>query len=77
MLECTLTGHSEVIGQLVLDFPLIREALACRGHRAGQTESTAHVEPRVERCRASSLSAVPADQRRLIVISGGSPVELS
>lgn len=77
VLECTLTGHAEVIGQLVLDFSLVREALACRGHRAGQTESTAHVEPRIERCRASSLSAVPANQRRLVVISGGSPVELS
>lgn len=77
LLECTLTGHAEVIGQLVLDFSLVREALACRGHRAGQTESTAHVEPRIERCRASSLSAVPANQRRLVVISGGSPVELS
>jgi hypothetical protein len=77
VLECTLMGHAEVIGQFVLDFPLIREALACRGHRAGQTESTAHVEPRIERCRASSLSAVPANQRRLVVISGGSPVELS
>lgn len=77
VLECTLTGHAEAIGQLVLDFSLVREALACRGHRAGQTESTAHVEPRIERCRASSLSAVPANQRRLVVISGGSPVELS
>lgn len=77
VLECTLTGHAEVIGQLVLDFSLVREALACRGRRAGQTESTAHVEPRIERCRASSLSAVPAIQRRLVVISGGSPVELN
>lgn len=77
LLECTLTGHAEVIGQLVLDFSLVREALAFRGRRAGQTESTAHVEPRIERCRASSLSAVPANQRRLVVISGGSPVELS
>lgn len=77
VLECALTGRAEVIGQLVLDFPLLREALACRGHRAGQTESTAHVEPRIERCRASSLAAIPAIQRKLVVISGGSPVELS
>lgn len=77
VLECTLTGHADVIGQLVLDFSLVREALACRGRRAGQTESTAHVEPRIERCRASSLSAVPANQRRFVVISGASPVELS
>lgn len=77
LLECTRTGSSEVIGQLVLDFPLIREALACRGNRAGQTESTAHIEPRVERCRASSLDAVSFDQRRLVVVSGGSLTELN
>lgn len=77
VIECTFTGHAEVIGQLVLDFSLVREALACRGSRPGQTESTAHVEPRIERCRASSLSAVPDNQRRLVVISGGSTVELS
>ena len=77
LLECTLAGEIEVIGQLVLDFPLVREALACRGHRAGQTESSAHVEPRIERCRASSLAKVPDNQRTLAVISGGSLMELS
>lgn len=77
VLECTLTGKIDVIGQLVLDFPLIREALACRGRQAGQTESTVRVEPRIERCRASSLGAVPANQRRLVVISGGRPMELT
>lgn len=75
-LECTLTGNAEIIGQLVLDFALIREALACRGHQAGQTESTSHIEPRIERCRASSLAAVPVTQRRRVVISGSNLMEL-
>lgn len=77
MLECTLVGEAEVIGQLVLDFPLVREALACRGHKSGQTESSAHVEPRIERCRASSLAKVPDNQRALAVMSSGSLVELN
>ena len=76
IVECVLTGHSEAIGQLVLDFPLLREALACRGHRAGQTESTAHIEPRIERCRAACLAAIPDSQHRLVVASGGKLVEL-
>lgn len=76
MLECTITGHGEAIGQLLLDFPLLREALACTGTRAGRTEATAHVEPRVERCRASSLSRVSAAQVGLVVVSGGSIMEL-
>lgn len=76
MLECMLTGEAEVIGQLVLDFQLIREALACREQRAGQTESSAHVEPRVERCRASSLARVPDSQRILGVMSAGKLMEL-
>ena len=77
VLECILIGQSTPIGQLVLDFPLLREALACRGPRAGQTESTAHVEPRIERCRAGCLAAIPSSQRKLVVVSGGIPVELS
>jgi hypothetical protein len=76
LLECTLAGETEIIGQLVLDFQLIREALACRDQRAGQTESTAYVEPRVERCRASSLDRVPGSDRTLVVMSAGKLMEL-
>lgn len=76
MLECNLAGETEVIGQLVLDFQLVREALACRDQRAGQTESSAHVDPRIERCRASSLAKVPDTQRLLGVMSAGQLMEL-
>lgn len=76
LLECGLAGETEVIGQLVLDFQLVREALACREQRAGQTESSAYVEPRVERCRASSLARVPDSQRTLGVMSAGKLMEL-
>lgn len=76
LLECSLAGESEVIGELVLDFQLVREALACRDRRAGQTESSTHVEPRVERCRASSLAKVPDSQRRLGVMTAGRLMEL-
>lgn len=77
LLECTLAGDAQVIGQLVLDFHLVREALACQGERTGQTESSAHVEPRVERCRASSLAKVPDNQRALAVMSAGQLMELN
>ncbi len=76
MVDCLLAGHNDAIGQLVLDFPLLREALACRGHRSGQTESTAHIEPRIERCRAACLAAIPAPQHQLVVASGGKLLEL-
>lgn len=76
MLECSLAGEAEVIGELVLDFQLVRETLACRDQRAGQTESSAHVDPRIERCRASSLAKVPGNQRLLGVMSGGQLMEL-
>ena len=76
LLECGLAGETEVIGQLVLDFQLIREALACREQRAGQTESSVYAEPRVERCRASSLARVPDSDRTLGVMSAGKLMEL-
>lgn len=77
LLECTLAGSAIVVGQLVLDFPLLREALACRDGRAGQTEATAFVEPRIERCRAATLQAMPGTFRRLVALSGGEQVELN
>jgi hypothetical protein len=77
LLECVQAGTSAIVGQLLLDFALIREARACRGARAGQTESSAFVEPRIERCRASSLEAIPVENRSLIAISGGHRAELN
>jgi hypothetical protein len=76
LLECIHAGTANVLGQLVLDFPLLREALACHGGRAGQTESTPYLEPRIERCRASTLEAMPDTSRHLVAISGADEVEL-
>lgn len=77
LLECVQAGTQRVIGQLALDFSLLREALASRGNVAGQTESTSYVEPRIERCRASSLEVVPVEERSLVLVSGGRLEELS
>jgi hypothetical protein len=46
------------IGEIELDFALIRAALACGSQRLGVTEQAARVSPRVERFRAKRL--VPA-----------------
>lgn len=46
------------VGEIALDFALIRSALACASQRLGVTEQAARVSPRVERFRAKRL--VPA-----------------
>lgn len=75
--ECYLAGQEKIIGRLLLDFALMREALACQGGRAGQTESTAFVEPRIERFRAAVVQSLPPTMRQLVVLSGTDRVELS
>lgn len=77
VLECRLAGSISVVGQMALDFPMLREALCCRVDRPGQTESSAFVEPRMERCRAASLESVPQNYRRLVAVSGAHRAELS
>jgi hypothetical protein len=77
VLECCLAGRGKVVGRLLLDFALMREALACRAGRVGQTESTAFVEPRVERFRAAVVQALPPTVRQLVAISGAHRVDLS
>lgn len=70
LLECMRVGQEKPLGQLVLDFAFLREALAAREGVAGYTELTAQVAPRIERCRASSLEAAGEGAERLVVISG-------
>lgn len=43
------------VGEIELDFALIRTAQACAGQRLGVTEQAARVSPRVERFRAKRL----------------------
>ncbi|MEJ6021354.1 hypothetical protein [Ramlibacter sp. PS4R-6] len=76
VIECFLAGTNTVVGQLTLDFALVRETLACQEERAGQTESTAFVEARLERCRAASLDALPEAHARLVGLLGAAHVEL-
>lgn len=44
-----------VVGEIELDFALIRTALSCANQRLGVTEQAARVSPRVERFRAKRL----------------------
>lgn len=77
LVECTLTGVSRAVGQLLLDFHVLREALTFKGGASGQTESTSYLEPRIERCRAAALERLPETARRLVVLAGQAPVEIS
>lgn len=70
LLESMRVGREAPLGQLVLDFALLREALAAKEGIAGHTELTTQVAPRLERCRASSLEAAGDDAQMLVVISG-------
>jgi hypothetical protein len=76
-LELLLAGGNEVVGDLILDFPLLREALSWQPAQIGQTEATTYVEPRLERCRSACLRQLPATERRLVAILNGSTQELA
>jgi hypothetical protein len=77
ILECHLVGQARTVGELTVDLPLVREALAWSSGRPGQTDVSAFIEPRLERCRASSVASLSPTQRRLIAITASGPVELS
>lgn len=59
MLEIRKDGNT--VGKMVLDFPLVREALACMDDRAGVTDLVDMTAPRLERIRSSRLKS-----RRLV-----------
>ena len=57
VLKITRIGNQGgIVAETVLDFHLLREALAQR-HGSGFTESLAFIEPRIERIRASLLTS--------------------
>lgn len=76
LLECTLAGSDTVLGQLLLDFLMVREALASKGGSA-QTDATAFIEPRLERCRSSTINQLSSTQRSLASLSSGGLEEIS
>ena len=65
-----------VHNRLLLDFPLVREALAWKGGRPGQTEATTFIEPRLERCRAATINALPGTQRKLAALVNDKLLEI-
>lgn len=77
VIQCYIAGNPAPIGQLVLDFALIREAQAFNQGLCGQTESTTYIEPRIERCRSSSMAAIDRTQRRLAVVANGTYKEVA
>ncbi len=75
MLDCL--RHGRVVSQMILDFPLLREALACRLKQVGQTEGSVFIAPRIERSRAATLQGIPDHMRKLVSINGGDRVEVT
>lgn len=76
VLSCRSVGGPQVLGELALDFSMLREALVCRGGHPGWTEISGYVEPRIERCRASSLAGAANNTRRLAVLVGTQITEI-
>lgn len=64
------------VGQIVLDFPLLREALTSVGNFAGYTELAASLTPRIERLRSTMLKSGKPNNG-YFVVSGPQVVEVS
>lgn len=60
-----------IVGEIELDFALIRSALACASERLGVTEQAARVGPRVERFRAKRLTPHRISGSDFRLLSGG------
>lgn len=67
---CIAADIRRTIAETSLDFALIREALLWADGQPGISESTRHVEPRLERIRAASLNALKGHGRRFILAAG-------
>jgi hypothetical protein len=76
VVECIQIGTNVVMGQLLLDLPLVREALACYDGKSGQTETSFFVEPRIERCRASTISKILPPEQILLAVTPGKKWEM-
>ena len=65
-----MSERGVVVGEIELDFALVRTALACASQRLGVTEQAARVGPRVERFRAKRLTPARVAQSEFRLASG-------
>lgn len=70
-----LKEKSEDIGTIVLDFPLVREALSSSKRYPGLTELSRISAPRIERFRATRLATSSWDTRQLVIAHGNTETE--
>jgi hypothetical protein len=72
-----LSEQGKEISRMPLDFPLVREALACGQEHAGVTEMTDVTSPRLERFRAARLIPVQLNQANYRVVVGNSDYSMT
>lgn len=64
------------IGQINLDFALVREAMSVGSNYAGVTEQTDRTAPRLERLRAARLIPSKLDDKNYVILKGASEWQL-
>lgn len=72
-----LSEQGKEISRMPLDFPLVREALACGHEHAGVTEMTDVTSPRLERFRAARLIPKQLNQANYRVVVGTSDFSMT
>jgi hypothetical protein len=72
-----LSEQGKEISRMPLDFPLVREALACGQEHAGVTEMTDVTSPRLERFRAARLIPTQLNQANYRVVVGASDFSMT
>ena len=56
-LQLTVIEEGEIVGEVLLDFSLVREAMTCSHDWMGMTEASYRTSPRVERFRSQRLTS--------------------
>lgn len=72
-----LSEQGKEISRMPLDFPLVREALACGHEHAGVTEMTDVTSPRLERFRAARLIPAQLNQANYRIVVGTSDFSMT
>ncbi|QIV86846.1 hypothetical protein D3791_06665 [Glutamicibacter mishrai] len=70
-----LEEKNEVVEEIVLDFPLVREALASSKRYPGLTELSSVAAPRIERFRSTRLSSADWSNKQLVIAHGNTDTE--
>lgn len=70
-----LEEKNEKVDEIVLDFPLVREALASSKKYPGLTEVSSVSAPRVERFRSTRLSSGDWSKKQLVIAHGNTDTE--